>query len=84
MLQFLTSWQVLMVLALLMALALGIEPATPVLIVTDATERTGDEGTNSVLWLGSSVDAGWIPGNRRARPCDSLANRACTCSRYSL
>jgi len=40
MLQFLTSWQVLMVLAaLLMALALGIEPATPVFVVTDATER---------------------------------------------
>lgn len=37
MLQFLTSWQVLMVLvALLLALALGIEPASPVLNVTDA------------------------------------------------
>lgn len=40
MLQFLTSWQVLMVLAaLLIALALGIEPANPVVIVTDAKER---------------------------------------------
>lgn len=40
MLQFLTSWQVLMIVAaLLMALALGIEPATPFLIATDATER---------------------------------------------
>jgi hypothetical protein len=37
MLQFLTSWQVLLVLvALLMALALGIEPATPVLNHADA------------------------------------------------
>jgi hypothetical protein len=37
MLHDLTSWQVLMVLvALLMALALGIEPATPVLDLTDA------------------------------------------------
>ena len=40
MLQVLTSWQVLIVVAaLLMTLALGIEPATPVLVVTDATER---------------------------------------------
>lgn len=40
MLQFLTSWQVLMVLAaLLIALALGIEPAAPVVIVTDVKER---------------------------------------------
>jgi len=40
MLQFLTSWQVLMIVAaLLMTLALGIEPATPFLIATYATER---------------------------------------------
>ena len=40
MLQVLTSWPVLMIVAaLLMALALGIEPAIPELVVTDATER---------------------------------------------
>jgi len=40
MLQVLTSWPVLMIVtALLMALALGIEPATPGLIVIGATER---------------------------------------------